>query len=258
MEIQGKTALVTGASRGLGAALARRLAGEGARVILVARGAEALEETVEAIRRSGGEAHAIAADIGDKRSIHRIAGEAAALAGSVDILVHDAATLGPLPLPRLADTACEDLEEVLAVNLVGPFRLTKALLGPMVLRGAGLVISVTSDASLEAYPGWGAYGVSKAALEHLTRIWATEVEGTGVRLVTVDPGEMDTLMHAQALPEADRSLLPTSDEAARLIVERIRGIESIPNGSRIDLSAAVAALRTARATPGSRLAGELR
>src|SRR5262245_55472780 len=117
MEIQGRTALVTGASRGLGAALARALAKEGARVVLVARGAGPLEEMAASIRRDGGAAHAIAADVGDKRDIHRIAGEAAALAGRVDILIHDAATLGPLPMPLLTETACEDLERVLAVNL---------------------------------------------------------------------------------------------------------------------------------------------
>lgn len=259
MEIQGKTALVTGASRGLGAALARGLAGAGARVLLVARGAEALEETAESIRREGGEAYAIAADLGDKRAIHRIAGEAAALAGHVDILIHAAATLGPVPMPLLSDTACEDLESVLAVNLIGPFRLTKALLGAMVLRGGGLVLSVTSDASIEGYPGWGAYGVSKAALEQLTRIWAAEVEGTGVRLVTVDPGEMDTVMHAEAIPDADRTALAAPGDAAGVVLARIRAIESVPNGARIDLIAAVAAARSERlsrlashAAPGNR------
>ena len=246
MEIHGKTALVTGASRGLGAALARALAREGARVLLVARGGEALERSAESIRREGGEAYAIAADLGDKRAIHRITGEAAALAGSVDILIHAAATLGPVPMPLLSDTACQDLEAVLAVNLVGPFRLTKALLGAMVVRGGGLVMSITSDASIEAYPGWGAYGISKVALEHMTRIWAAEVEGTGIRLVTVDPGEMDTVMHAEALPEADRAALAAPDDAARVVLERIRTIESTPSGVRIDLIAAVAAARSER------------
>jgi NAD(P)-dependent dehydrogenase (short-subunit alcohol dehydrogenase family) len=220
----------------------------------VARGAEALEETAESIRRDGGEAYAIAADLGDKSAIHRIAGEAAALAGSVDILIHDAATLGPVPMPLLSDTACEDLEAVLAVNLIGPFRLTRALLGAMILRGGGLVMSITSDASIEAYPGWGAYGVSKAALEHLTRIWAAETEGTGVRLVTVDPGEMDTVMHAEALPEADRSALPAPEDAARAILERIRAIEETPNGARIDLAGAVAAAARERETEEARRA----
>jgi NAD(P)-dependent dehydrogenase (short-subunit alcohol dehydrogenase family) len=246
MDIQGRTALVTGASRGLGAALARALAREAARTLLVARGSSALEETAESIRWAGGEAYAIAADLGDKRAIHRIAGEAAALAGDVDILIHAAAVLGPVPMPLLSDTECEDLEAVLGVNLVGPFRLTRALLGAMVLRGGGLVMSITSDASVEAYPGWGAYGVSKAALEHMTRIWAAEVEGTGVRLVTVDPGEMDTVMHAEALPEADRAGLASPDDAARVIVERIRSIEEVPNGARIDLAARVAAARAER------------
>jgi len=258
MEIQGRTALVTGASRGLGAALAQGLSREGARVLLVARGGEALSRTAETIRRSGGEAYPIAADLGDKRAIHRITGEAAALSGSVDILIHAAATLGPVPLPLLADTPCEDLEAVLAVNLVGPFRLTKALIGSMMLRGAGLVVSVTSDASIGAYPGWGAYGISKAALEHLTRIWAAEVEGTGVRLVTVDPGEMDTVMHADALPDADRAALATPEDAAGVILGRIRTIEAVPNGARIDLAPEVAAARASRLARDARTAGSPR
>src|SRR5439155_17254231 len=134
-------------------------------------------------------------------------GTAAALVGEVDVVVHDASTLGAVPLRLLADTACEDLEQVLAVNLVGPFRLTKALVGPMILRGGGLVVHVSSDAAVNAYPHWGAYGASKAALDHMGRTWAAELGGTGVRFLAIDPGEMDTDMHAAAIPEADRALL---------------------------------------------------
>src|SRR6185369_17167166 len=117
---------------------------------------------------------------------------------------NNASTLGPVPLRLLLDTDCEDLEQALAVNLVGPFRLTKVVLGQMVLRGRGLVVNVTSDAALEAYPRWGAYGASKAALEQLGRVWAAELQETGVRVLAVDPGEMDTRMHADAIPDADR------------------------------------------------------
>jgi NAD(P)-dependent dehydrogenase (short-subunit alcohol dehydrogenase family) len=234
MNLEGTGALVTGGSRGLGAALGRRLAAAGARVVLVARQREPLLEVVGAIRASGGEAHAIVADVADKEAIHAIAGQAAALVepGSVDVLVNNASTLGPVPLRLLLDTDCEDLERALAVNLVGPFRLTKALAGSMVLRGRGLVVNVTSDAAVEPYQRWGAYGASKAALDHLGRIWAAELAGTGVRLFTVDPGEMNTRMHAEAMPEADPSQLADPERVAERIVALIRD-EGTPSGARL-------------------------
>ena len=237
MKVRGTAAMVTGASRGLGAALARSLAREGARVVLVARGRDELEGVAAGIRAAGGEAHALAFDVGEKEHIHRLAGAAAALVGPLDILVHNASTLGRTPLPLLLDTDCEDLERVLAVNLVGPFRLTKALAGSMALRGGGLVLHVTSDAGLTPYPGWGAYGVSKAALDHLGRIWAAELEGSGVRFLTVDPGEMDTEMHAQAMPEADRSGLARPEAVAETILDMIRAAETISSGARLETSA---------------------
>ncbi len=239
MDLGNRTALVTGASRGLGRALAERIADAGGRVVLVARDEAAVQAAARAIRQKGGVAFAIAADIGDKESAHRIAGQAAALAGSVDVLVHNASTLGPVPLAPLLDTACEDFERALSVNVLGPFRLTKLLAGPMVLRGAGLVVHVTSDASVSAYPGWGAYGVTKAALDHLTRIWAAELEATGVKLLAVDPGEMDTRMHADAMPDADRAALQSPDAVADRIVRLIAG-ERWKTGARLEASAEAA------------------
>ncbi len=120
----GMSALVTGASRGLGRALALALGSRGVRLVLVARGRVKLDAVVAEVRGHGGEAHAIVADIGDKQAIHAIAGEAAALVGPIDLLIHNASTLGPTPLRLLLDSECEDLEQVLAVNLVGPFRLS--------------------------------------------------------------------------------------------------------------------------------------
>jgi NAD(P)-dependent dehydrogenase (short-subunit alcohol dehydrogenase family) len=237
MRIEGRSALITGGSRGLGAALARALAREGARVVLVARGMEELARVVDAIRVEGGDAHGFAADVGAKEDIHRIAGAAAALAGPIDILVHNASTLGPTPLRLLLDTECEDLAQVLDVNLLGPFRLTRAVVGGMVLRGRGLVLQVTSDASVNGYPTWGAYGVSKAGLDHLGRIWAAELEGTGVRVLTVDPGEMDTAMHAAAMPDADPATLADPARIADRLVEIIRHDDAVPSGSRIEASA---------------------
>jgi NAD(P)-dependent dehydrogenase (short-subunit alcohol dehydrogenase family) len=214
----GVNAVITGASRGLGRALAVELAAAGARVVLVARASADLDAAVAAIRAAGGVAHALAADVGDKQAIHAIAGAAAALTGPIDLLIHNASTLGPTPLPLLLDTECEDFEHVLAVNLVGPFRLTRAIAGAMALRGGGLVVHITSDAATNAYPRWGAYGVSKAALEHLSRSWAAELGPLGVTLLTIDPGEMDTAMHAAAMPEADRTALARPEAVARAIV----------------------------------------
>jgi NAD(P)-dependent dehydrogenase (short-subunit alcohol dehydrogenase family) len=154
--------------------------------------------------------------------------------GPVDLLVQNASTLGRTPLRLLLDTDCEDLERVLAVNLVGPFRLGKIVAGAMALRGEGLIVHVSSDAAVAAYPRWGAYGVSKAALDHLGRIWAAEMEGTGVRFLTVDPGEMDTRMHAQAMPEADPRALARPAAVAEKVVAMIRSAETVASGARLE------------------------
>ncbi len=242
MDIDGKlAALVTGASRGLGAELARALAGRGARVVLVARGGAALDEVVREIRAAGGEAHALVEDVGDKQAIYRIAGAAAALVGPIDLVVHNASELGPTPLEPLSETDCETLEHVLQVNLVGPFRLTKALVGSMILRGRGLVVQISSDAAVSAYPRWGAYGVSKAALDHLGRIWDAELDGSGVRVVTVDPGEMDTAMHAAAMPEADRASLADPARVAEKILALVERAEKQPSGARVEAARVEAA-----------------
>ena len=232
MDVRDRGVLITGASRGLGAALARELGRRGARLALVARHEEPLAEVAAAIRADGGEAHAIVADVGAKDDTYAIAGAAASLVGDVDVVIHNASTLGAVPLPLLLDTACEDLERVLAVNLVGPFRLTKALAGPMVLRGGGLVVHISSDAATSAYPTWGAYSASKAALDHLGRIWAAELEGTGVRFFAVDPGEMDTAMYHAAISGADPATLGKPEDVARSIAEMIAG-DDVESGARL-------------------------
>lgn len=218
MDLKQQAVLVTGASRGLGRALMEGFARKGARVVGVARDAKALMAAVTPLRAEGLAVHALAYDVGDKQSIYPLVGAATALVGPVDVLVNNASILGPTPLPLLLDTACEDVSQVLEVNLLGPFRLSKAVAGSMVLRGRGLVLNITSDAAVSAYPRWGAYGVSKAALEHLTRIWAAELEGSGVRLLTVDPGDMDTRMHRDALPDVDPATLARPEAVAARIL----------------------------------------
>ncbi len=226
-------ALVTGASRGLGLALARRLVDRGHPVIMVARDPAPLEAEAARLRARGGTVHAIAGDLGRPEDARSIAAQATALVGRIGLLVHNASTLGALPMPALADTRAEDLQAVLEVNLVGPFRLTQALLGGLALGQGGTVLHVSSDAAIEAYPGWGAYSISKAALDHLSRLWAAELEGAGVRVLSVDPGEMHTRMHADAVPDADPSTLADPNEVAGRIIGLLEDPAGAPSGARV-------------------------
>jgi NAD(P)-dependent dehydrogenase (short-subunit alcohol dehydrogenase family) len=232
-DFNGKSVLITGGSRGLGRALALRLSAEGAKVALVARHQEEIDEVVSEIKKNNGIAFGIVADVGDKESVYPIVGQAAALAGPVDVLINNASALGPVPLQLIPDTDCEDFELALQVNTVGPFRLIKAVVGSMVLRKNGVIVNISSDAAVEAYPSWGVYGASKAALDHLTRIAAAEMADAGVRFLSVDPGEMDTRMHAVALPDADPASLQSPDAVAEKIVRMIRESDRIANGSRL-------------------------
>jgi len=233
MDFAEKNVLITGGSRGLGRALAIELAARGANVVVVARHRAALDRVVEEIRRAGGRAHAVDADVSDKDAVYPIAGQAVALTGPIDILINAASTLGPTPLPLLLDIDCEDLAAVFETNLIGPFRLSKAVVGSMVLRNKGIVVNISSDAAVEPYGTWGAYGASKAALDHLTRIWAEELSDTEVRLLAVDPGEMDTLMHAEAMPEADPGTLAKPEEIAGRVASMLLDRRNAKGGSRL-------------------------
>src|SRR6516162_4767491 len=211
---------VTGGTSGLGLALVRELRGRGARVAFVARGSE----RVERVAREHG-AHGIVGAVARKEDIYPLALQIVGRLSGLDVLVHNASDLGPTPLALLADTDCEDLERALATNLLGPFRLTKALLGALGAsaregRGA-LVVNISSDAAITPYPTWGAYGASKAALHHLTEIWNQELSVEGLRFLSFDPGDMDTPMHALAVPDADRTTLKTAEAAARELITAI-------------------------------------
>jgi NAD(P)-dependent dehydrogenase (short-subunit alcohol dehydrogenase family) len=205
-----KTALITGASQGLGRALARLLAERGYRLVLNARRPEPLD----AVARELG-AIALAGDVSE------IAEELAARAGRVDVLVNNASELGPLPMPRLEDYPWDELLRVFKVNAVAPLHLAQLLLPQMKRRGEGVIVNITSDAGVNAYPGWGGYGASKAALEHLSRTLAAELEGTGVRVAVVDPGDMGTQMHRDAINGGDVSHLPSPESVAPAIVRLI-------------------------------------
>jgi NAD(P)-dependent dehydrogenase (short-subunit alcohol dehydrogenase family) len=215
---------VTGGTSGLGAALVRELARAGARVAFVARHQDAVARTMQEVPGTLG----IAGDVARKADIHPIAIQVLAGLGGLDVLVNNASSLGPVPLALLADTACEDLELALATNLVGPFRLTRALLGALAASARDgrrpAVINISSDAALTPYPTWGAYGASKAALLHLSRIWDEELSDDGIRVVSIDPGDMDTPLHALAVPGADRATLKRPGTAAREIAARIASL----------------------------------
>jgi NAD(P)-dependent dehydrogenase (short-subunit alcohol dehydrogenase family) len=236
MQQQHRVALITGASRGLGFALARALGSRKVALALVARDAAALDQAREHLRAEGIEAHAFAADIADKHAIYPLVGKVQAALGPVDLLIHNASTLGHVPLRPLLDTECEVLEQTLITNLVGPFRLSKALAPGMVLRGAGSIVHISSDAAVNAYPSWGAYGTSKAALDHLARHLAAELAGSGVEVVSIDPGEMDTAMHRDAMPEADPATLARPQAVAERIAALLLEAGSTRGPQRIVIS----------------------
>jgi NAD(P)-dependent dehydrogenase (short-subunit alcohol dehydrogenase family) len=205
----------------LGLALVRELLGRGAEVAFIAR----TRDNVERVAREHKGAHGIVGDIARKEDIHPIAIQIVGALGGLDILVNNASDLGPVPLALLADTDCEDLERALATNVLGPFRLTKALLGALASsaregRGA-VVLNISSDAAINAYPTWGAYGASKAALHHMSNIWHAELAEEGVRFLSLDPGDMDTPLHALAVPDADRTTLKNPATAARELADAI-------------------------------------
>lgn len=249
MDVRGRGVIVTGGSRGLGAALGRALARRGARVALVARSRPPLEGVAAGLRAEGLEAHALPFDVGAKRDAHAIAFAAAGLVGDVDLLVHAASDLGDVPLRPLLETDCEALTRVLETNVVGPLRLTKIVAGSMLLRRAGLVVQISSDAASGAYPTWGPYGASKAAGDLLARTLAAELPEP--RVFVVDPGEMDTRMHADAMPDADRTTLARPDAVADALVALVAEAERHPSGARFVVRRPEADGRLAAAREGA-------
>jgi NAD(P)-dependent dehydrogenase (short-subunit alcohol dehydrogenase family) len=220
---------ITGGTSGLGLALVRELHGRGARVAFVAR----TRDRVERVARDLAGVHGVVGDVSLKEDIHPVAVQVVGALGGLDVLVNNASDLGPTPLALLGDTDCEALERALATNLLGPFRLTKAVLGALAAsaregRGA-VVLNVSSDAAVTAYPRWGAYGASKAALRHLTAIWDAELAAEGVRFLAIDPGDMDTPLHAAAVPDADRGALKRPEDAARELAGAIAA--ALPRGA---------------------------
>jgi NAD(P)-dependent dehydrogenase (short-subunit alcohol dehydrogenase family) len=226
MNLKDRVAVITGASRGLGLEIARLYAEAGARLVLVARGGTALEQVTAELSAMTG-VLPIPVDVSE--DAERIANATLERFGRVDILINNASALGPSPMPQLADYPWDSLLRLFRVNAVAPLHLIQLLLPQMLERREGVIINVTSDAGVEAYPGWGGYGASKAALEHLSRVLANELEGSGIRVYVVDPGDMDTDMHRRAEPGEDLSHLPGPEVSAPAFVHLVK-TESAPFG----------------------------
>lgn len=214
MKLQGKIALVTGGGSGIGAAVARALAAEGAEVVVCGRRASALEVTREQIANSGGHALVAPADLANAEDIRRLIATVRGRFGRLDVLVNNAGILGPHA--RLADYPDDDWDAVVAVNLTAVFRVSKAAL-PLMSRG-GSIINVSSGVGRVGRAGWGAYCVSKFGVEGMTQALAEELRDQGIRVNAVNPGGTRTAMRAAAYPDEDPETLPTPDDLVPIFV----------------------------------------
>jgi NAD(P)-dependent dehydrogenase (short-subunit alcohol dehydrogenase family) len=222
MSMPTKVAIVTGASRGLGLALARELASRGWALVIDGRGEDALGEAASELAVST-TVLAIPGDVADAEHRRELVAAAQRL-GGLDAVVNNASLLGPSPQPRLADYPLDEFRRVFEVNVVGPLGLVQEALPA--LRANGRVVNITSDAAAEAYEGWGGYGSSKAALEQLTAVLAAE--RSDLRVYRVDPGDLRTQMHQEAFPGEDISDRPPPEVAVPGLLVLLEG--ELPSG----------------------------
>jgi NAD(P)-dependent dehydrogenase (short-subunit alcohol dehydrogenase family) len=215
-----KVAVITGASQGLGAALARELDRDGWALVLDARDAARLKRSVQGLSR----AHPVSGDVTDAGHRAALVARAAELGGA-SLLVNNASTLGASPQPTVADLVPEVLEEVLRTNLLAPVELVRTLL-PQLRATGGTVLNISSDASVEGYPAWGGYGASKAALDQVSRVLAAEEPA--IRVYAVDPGDMRTRMHQDAFPGEDISDRPPPEDVVPHLVALLAS--DLPSG----------------------------
>ena len=216
--LRDQVALITGASRGLGKETARLLARRGLRLILTARGENGLAQAACELQAAT-PVVALPGDVADPSHARRLVTAGLQSFGHIDFLINNASVLGPTPMPKLEALPLEGLENVIRVNVMAPLSLAQLVLPQMRARRAGTIVNMTSDAGVQAYAGWGAYGTSKAALEQLSRVLAQELKGAGIRVYVVDPGEMNTQMYRDAEPGADVSHMPGPDSAAAALVD---------------------------------------
>jgi NAD(P)-dependent dehydrogenase (short-subunit alcohol dehydrogenase family) len=218
MRLQDNVALITGASKGLGLEIARLYAERRARLVIGARHSEPLERAAAELRQKT-EVVSVAVDV--SQEAERLVEAGLERFGRIDVLVNNASELGPSPMPSLESLSWQDMERILRVNVTAPLHLTQLVLPQMRARATGVIINVTSDAGVEAYAGWGGYGASKAAVEHMSRVLAEELSGSGVRVYVVDPGDMNTEMHRHAEPGVDLSDLPEPEVSAPAFVRLV-------------------------------------
>ncbi|MDJ0588458.1 MAG: SDR family oxidoreductase [Pleurocapsa sp. MO_226.B13] len=282
--LQGKYVLITGASQGLGKQLALDYAREGAAgIAIVARDESALKKVSDRITQNTHPNQvvlAVAADLSRsgevERVIERVRTELMAkqsqtkvltitadlsrpediervvavtlneFNGRLDVLVNNASTIGATPMPYLLDYPLEDFRKVIDTNLIAPFLLIKKVLPAMSNHG-GSIINVTSDAGVTGYPGWGAYGISKFGIEGMSQTWAAELEGSGVRLNWVDPGDMNTAMHRAAEPEADPNQWANPADVTEVFIYLASDESEKVHGQRFEAQAEVEVNNNGRA-----------
>jgi NAD(P)-dependent dehydrogenase (short-subunit alcohol dehydrogenase family) len=217
--------LITGASRGLGAALAREWACRGARLLLTARTEAPLRRLVDELSPQT-DVLIAPIDVTDEHRMRDFIARGIAEFGHLDVLVNNASTLGGSPMPALEQLTPGAFFEVMETNVRAPLALAQSVMPHMRARGSGAIVNVTSDAAVNAYAGWGAYGTSKAALEHLSRILAEELRGTGISVLVLDPGNMDTQMHRDAEPGEDLSGLAKPEAVAPGFVDLVESVRT--------------------------------
>jgi NAD(P)-dependent dehydrogenase (short-subunit alcohol dehydrogenase family) len=238
---RGHVAIVTGASKGLGRAVAGELARAGISLVIDARGADALVQAQRELLQLV-PIEAVAGDVTDAAHVHALVEAAERRFGRIDLVVNNASSIGRSPLPALDQLSPSVFDRIFTTNVYAPLHLIQHALPVMRRNGGGTIVNVSSDAAVEAYAGWGGYGAAKAALEHMSRVLAAELDGSGVSVIVADPGDMDTELHRAAVPDADTTQLADPRDVAPALLRAI----SSPRGvyHRVALQSAEVAAGT--------------
>ncbi len=234
-QAENRVALITGASKGLGLSLARLLANRGLSLVITARGRQALDAAYDELSRTTWVA-ALPGDVADAEHVHALVALTKERFGRIDVLVNNASTIGRSPMPSLLQLSPVVFERLVTTNLWAPLHLVQHAL-PLMAPGS-TIVNLSSDAALNAYPGWGGYGATKAALEHLSRTLAVELEPAGIGVLLADPGNMNTELHREAEPGEDLSGLPAAGAVAPALVAALEARR--PAFLRVELQAETA------------------